>query len=67
MSLSWASLAWSAEVTAESSAPLTWMFSVFGKLSFTPAQRSSKATDPVCWMMHRIFVAPSAFASAPAC
>src|SRR6478736_91941 len=37
------------------------MFSVFGKLSLTPAQRSSNATDPVCWMLHRILVAPSAF------
>ncbi len=67
MSLSWASLAWMAEVTAESSWPLTWMFSVFGKADLTPAQRSSSATDPVCWMVHRIFVAPSAFAFSPAC
>ena len=58
--LSWVSLAWIAEVTAESSAPLTCMFSVFGKLSFTPAQRSSRATEPACWMVQRILVAPAA-------
>ena len=67
MSLSWLSLAWIAEVTAESSAPLTWRFSVFGKLSLTPAQRSSSATEPVCWMVQRILVAPAALALAPAC
>ena len=66
MSLSWVSLAWMAEVTAESSSPLTWMFSVFGKASLTPLQRSSRATEPVCWIVHRIFVAPSALAFFPA-
>ena len=66
MSLSWLSLAWMAEVTAESSAPLTWMFSVFGKVFFTPAQRSSRATEPACWIVHRIFLAPAALARFPA-
>src|SRR6476469_9717949 len=66
-SLSWLSLAWMAEVTAESSAPLTWRFSVFGKESLTPLQRSSRATDQDCWIVHRIFVAPAALAFCPAC
>ncbi len=39
----------------ESSAPLTWMFSVFGKPSFTPAQRASSATEPAAWITQRIF------------
>ena len=41
--LSSVSLAWIAEVTAESSWPLTCRFSVFGKLSFTPLQRGPRA------------------------
>ena len=67
MSLSWLSLAWMAEVTAESSAPLTWMFWVFGNVSFTPLQRSSRATDPDCWIVHRTFVPPAALTRSPAC
>ena len=67
MSLSWLSLAWMAEVTAESSAPLTWRFSVFGKVSLTPLQRSSRATEPACWIVQRIFLAPAALAFCPAC
>ena len=54
-------------MTAESSAPLTCRFSVFGKLYFTPLHRSSSATEPVCWMVQRILVAPSAIILLPAC
>ena len=64
--LSWDSLACRLDTTAESSAPLTWMFSVAGTFDFTPAQRASRATEPAAWMTHSGFFAPSAASRSPA-
>ena len=52
--------------TAESSAPLTWMFSVAGTLLLTPAHRASSATEPAAWMTHSGFLPPAAAIFSPA-
>ena len=59
MSLSVDSLACSDDVTAASSAPLTWTFSVLAMPDFTPAQRASRATEPAAWITQSTFLPPS--------
>ena len=46
--------------------PLTWRFSVFGKLSATPAQRVSSEMLPSSWTTHRALPPPSSAIRAPA-
>ena len=64
--LSWTSLAWSVEVAAARSAPLTCRFSVLGKDFLTPAQRASSEVTPSACTTHIVFWPPSLAIRAPA-